>query len=351
MNLPAITREPFGTVSGQPVERYTLRAGGVEADLLTYGATLAGLRAPDRHGQLAEITLGFETLAGYLTDHPYFGSTVGRYANRIAAGRFILDGQPYTLPINNGPNHLHGGPAGFHRQIWLAEAAETAAGPSVVFRYHSPDGEAGYPGALDVQLTVTLAARAELRLEYRASAAAPTVVSLTNHTYFNLDASADVLDHTVQIAAPWFLPVDQDLIPTGELRAIAGTPLDLRAPRVLREVLRASDPQLAIANGLDHCYVLGQPKGELVAAAQVSAPNSGRVMDVLTTAPGLQLYTGNFLDGAIAGRGGRAYGKHAALCLEAQSLPDAPNQPTFPSAILRPGELYHQTTIYRLSSD
>jgi aldose 1-epimerase len=342
-----ITITPFGHVDHQPVDRYTLTNGPVSAAITNYGATLLALHCPDRYGQTADITLGFDTLAGYLGEHPYFGSTVGRVANRIARGQFVLDGRSYSLAVNNGPNHLHGGPTGFHRRVWQASATETATGPAVMLRYLSPAGEEGYPGALTVTVVYTLTPRAELQIDFSAHSDAPTPVNLTNHTYFNLAGHGDVLDHEVQILADAFVPVDATQIPTGEIRAVVGTPMDLRTPTRLRDRIGLPDAQLRIGHGFDHSWLADRPAGQRVLIARVSAPVSGRTLEVETTQPAVQLYTGNFLTG-LPGRAGQHYGKHAGLCLETQHLPDSPNQPHFPDTTLRPGLRYQHQVIYRL---
>jgi aldose 1-epimerase len=346
-----ITRAPFGqTPGGEAVELFTLRnANGLEARVTNYGATLVALLAPDRDGQLADMVLGFDSLEGYLNNQPFFGSIVGRYANRIARGRFELDGVAYSLPINNGPNHLHGGPEGFHTRVWQAVVTGEILGLS----YVSPDGEAGYPGRLTVAVTYSLSDNNELRIGYAARAAAPTVLNLTNHAYFNLAGSGagDILDHELQISADQFLPVDATQIPTGELHAVAGTAFDLRDPVAIGPAIAADDEQLRGANGgFDHCWVFGH-NGDLgVCVARVRDPRSGRLLELFTTQPGVQCYTGNFLEETpLPGKGGWVAPKYGAFCLETQHFPDAPNQPTFPTTVLRPGEQFRQTTIYRFS--
>jgi aldose 1-epimerase len=345
----SVTRHAFGvTPDGVPVELYTLASGGLEATIATYGGILVALRAPDRRGILADVTLGFDELAPYLTNEPYFGALIGRYGNRIAGGRFQLDGATYTLARNNGPNHLHGGPRGFHTVVWSAEPRAGDGAAALTLRYTSPDGEEGYPGTLAVAVTYTLAG-GELRLDYTATTDRATVVNLTNHTYFNLAGAGDILGHELRLLAGRFLPVDATLIPTGELRPVAGTPMDFTRPAPIGARLDAADEQLRRANGgYDHCWALDSGGGALALAAEVFEPASGRTLQVLTTQPGVQFYTGNFLDGRITGKGGRAYAKHAGFCLETQHFPDSPNQPAFPTTVLRPGETYRQTTIFRL---
>ncbi|HMQ33231.1 MAG TPA: aldose epimerase family protein [Chloroflexaceae bacterium] len=331
------------------VASFTLRnAGGVEAEILTFGGTLRALRAPGRDGRTADIVLGFDDLGPYLGPHPYFGSLVGRYANRIKAGRFSLGGATYSLAVNNGPNHLHGGPGGFHHVHWQAQPLEAPDGPSLTLAYSSPDGEEGYPGQLSVVVSYTLTDTNDLRIDYEARADRETVLNLTNHAYFNLAGEGTILGHELQLAASRFLPIDDSSIPLGELRPVAGTPFDFRQPAQLGPRLGTDDEQLRLVQGFDHCFVLDKGPGELAFAARLSDPESGRTMEVYTTQPGVQLYTGNYLDGSITGKGGRRYGRHSALCLETQHFPDSPNQPQFPSTVLRPGEGYRQTTVYRL---
>jgi aldose 1-epimerase len=349
----SITRDVFGTTAaGQPIDIYTLtNSSGVTAAIITYGGTLVSLRGPDRGGALADVVLGFDTLAGYEGDHPYFGALIGRYGNRIAHGRFSLDGAEYQLACNNGPNHLHGGPRGFHRAIWQAEAHPDDETPALTLTYLSRDGEEGYPGNLEATVVYSLDSLGQLRIDYTATTDKPTIVNLTNHSYFNLAGAGDVLGHQVELAAARFVPITADLIPTGELRPVIGTPMDFTAPTAVGARIGADDEQLRFAlQGYDHTWVLDHTGGELGFAARVTDPASGRVLEVQTTQPGVQFYSGNFLDGTLAGKGGQVYAKHAGLCLETQHFPDSPNQPQFPSTVLRPGEIYRQTTIYRLSA-
>ncbi len=347
----SITSERMVVGAGRtPVEVFTLTcAAGLTARIMTCGATLMSLVAPDRRGALTDVLLGFERVESYLEPHPYFGSLIGRYANRIAWGRFTLDGQVYSLPCNDGPHHLHGGPAGFHRALWRPEPADGPAGPELTLRYLSPDGEGGYPGALTVVVRYTLSDSGALRIDYEAETDRPTIVNLTSHPYFNLAGGGDVLGHELFLAADAFLPVDETLIPTGELRSVAGTPMDFTSPMPIGARLGADEAQLRQAGGgYDHCYVL-RSRGDLAAlSARLVEPLSGRALEVYTTRPGLQLYTGNALDGSLRGKGGQRYGRHAGVCLEAQHFPDAPNRPHFPSPVLRPGERYRHTTVYRL---
>lgn len=348
----SIASEPFGvTNEGTPVERYTLRGpNGFEAQIMTYGGTITALRVPDRHGALGDVVLGFPTLAGYLAGHPYFGSLIGRFGNRIAKGQFRLGGRGYQLAQNNGPNHLHGGLRGFDKVVWQAELGGTPEQPSLSLHYRSPDGEEGYPGNLEVRVVYALGAEQSLRIDYEASSDQETVLNLTNHSYFNLAGAGDILGHELLLRASHVLPTDATQIPTGELRAVQGTPMDFLTPRAVGAQISADDEQLRYANGgYDHTWVLDRTGAGLELAAQLSEPISGRVLEVLTTQPGVQFYSGNFLDGSLRGKGNQAYGKHAALCLETQHFPDSPNQPTFPSTLLRPGERYQHTTCYRFS--
>lgn len=347
----SINQTAFGTTpDGSVIDRYTLvNASGREVDILTYGATLMALRVPDRNGVVADVLLGFDTLEGYGGPHPYFGALIGRYANRIAGGQFTLDGQTYTLARNNGPNHLHGGPNGFHRVVWQAQPRETDAGPAVELRYLSRDGEEGYPGNLSVTVVYTLTDRDELRLDYTATTDHATVLNLTNHAYFNLAGSGDILGHTLELPGTHFVPTDATNIPLGALAPVAGTPMDFTTPTLIGSRIDADDEQIRCGLGYDHTWVLDTPADQLSFAARVFEPTSGRVMEVFTSEPGVQFYSGNQLDGSVIGKGGQAYVQRAGLCLETQHFPDSPNQPQFPSTVLNPGATYQQTTIYRFS--
>jgi aldose 1-epimerase len=345
-----ISRHAAGHAGEATVERYTLsNARGLEADILTYGGALAALRAPDRSGALGDVVLGFDTLEPYLGDQPYLGALIGRYGNRIARGRFELNGKTYSLACNNGPNHLHGGPAGFHRKVWAARERASADGAALELAYLSRDGEEGYPGNLAVTVVYTLTDRDELRIDYAATTDRDTVLNLTNHTYFNLSGGSNILDHELELAASRFLPIDDTLIPLGELRPVRGTPMDFTARTPIGVRIDADDEQIRRGLGYDHTWVLDKAAGELGLAARVYAPSTGRAMEVFTTQPGVQFYSGNFLDGSLVGRGGRRYARRSGLCLETQHFPDSPNQPQFPSTVLRPGETYRQTTIYRFA--
>jgi aldose 1-epimerase len=350
----AVQEAPFGqTKEGQAVEIYTLtNRNGLTAKVMTYGATLTELIVPDRSGKPGNIVLGFDRLEPYLAGVPYFGSTIGRVGNRIAKGTFRLNGKTYKLATNNGPNHLHGGLKGFDKVVWKAEVA--AAGATVRFSYHSPDGEEGYPGNLDVAVAYTLTDANELHLDYTATTDKATPVNLTNHSYFNLagEGSGGILDHVLAIYADQLTPVDDTLIPTGKLAAVKGTVFDFTTPTAIGA--RIAKVPIAPPVGYDHNYVL-RPRGNmagsgLTLAARVTEPTSGRVMEVRTTEPGIQFYSGNFLDGTIKNRKGVPYEKHAAFCLETQHYPDSVNHPNFPSTILEPGRTYRTTTVYAFSA-
>jgi aldose 1-epimerase len=342
---PGVTRSPFGKVSEQAVELFTLRnASGVEVRATNYGGIITSIRVPDRSGRFGDVVLGFDSLEPYLKGHPFFGAIVGRYGNRIAKGRFALDGKTYSLAANNGPNHLHGGVKGFDKHVWQAQAS---GGNALVLTRRSPDGEEGYPGNLDVRITYTLTDRNELRVDYHATTDKPTPVNLTQHTYFNLAGQGDILGHEMTIEADRYTPVDSDLIPTGELASVAGTPFDFRKPTAIGARIESSNPQIANGRGYDHNWVLNRSGSGLQPAAHVSDPVSGRTLDVLTTEPGVQFYTGNFLDGTLTGKGGTVYRRRTGFCLETQHFPDSPNQPAFPSTILEPGREYRTQTVFR----
>jgi aldose 1-epimerase len=343
-----ISHHVFGhTNDGIAIERYVLTTGhGLEAAIMTYGGVLISLRVPDRDGRLGDVVLGFDTLAPYLGEHPFFGSVIGRYGNRIAGGQFTLNGITYHLARNDGPNHLHGGSHGFHRAIWQAQERPSADGPSLALTYLSRDGEEGYPGNLTVTVTYTLTEQDALRIDYTATTDRDTIVNLTHHAYFNL-AGGNILIHELQLDASYFLPIDETLIPLGELRPVQGTPMDFTTATPIGARIAAADEQLRCGQGYDHTWVLDKPAGMLGHAAQVYEPSSGRVLELSTTTPGIQFYSGNQLDGSLAGKGGQIYSKHSGLCLETQHFPDSPNQPRFPSTVLRPGETYRQATIYQ----
>jgi aldose 1-epimerase len=352
---------PFGiTADADPVGLITLRStSGLELDVTTYGGIVTRLLAPDRNGQLADVVLGHDTLEPYLAGTPYFGAIVGRYGNRIAGGRFALDGMEYTLAVNDGMHHLHGGERGFDKVVWDAEpCSKGVAGGSeaeVVLTFVSPDGDEGYPGALSVRVTYALTSDAALLIDYEARTDAPTVVNLTHHGYWNLagHGTGDVLEHELSIAASRFTPVDETLIPTGELRPVESTPLDFRSPAAVGTRIDADDEQLRFGGGYDHNFVLDGWKGDgaLSPAAVLRDPASGRTMEVLTTEPGLQFFSGNLPGWRAVGKGGAVYGHRTGLCLETQHFPDSPNQTEFPSTVLRPGQTYRSTTVYRFSAE
>jgi aldose 1-epimerase len=332
------------------VDIFTLRnANGVEARICNYGGIVVSLKVPDRHGHFGDVVLGFDRLDDYLKEHPYFGALVGRYANRIAHGRFTLEGKQYTLAVNNGPNALHGGIKGFDKVVWEPKVLSTPAGPALELRYVSKDGEEGYPGNLAVTARYTLTEDNALRLDCTAMTDKDTVVNLTQHSYFNLAGTGDVLNHEVQIAAETFTPVDASLIPTGELRPVAGTPLDFRAPAKIGARINQDDEQLKFGKGYDHNFVIAKPKGNLAVIARVTEPTTGRVLEALSTEPGLQFYTGNMLNGKLTGKGGWVYQPRNGFCLEPGHYPNSPNEPAFPSVVLKPGQTYQNTIIYRFS--
>lgn len=370
---PAVTHAPTGvTVGGRQIDEYTLtNSHGMEVHAITYGGIIRVLKVPDRSGHIGDVVLGFDSPKGYLSDPPppYFGAIIGRYGNRIANGRFTLDGHTYTLAKNNGPNSLHGGNRGFDKVVWNAAGRQTAAGASVIFTRTSPDGEEGYPGNLQVRVSYTLTNDNELIVDYHATTDKATPVNLTQHSYFNLagEGSGDILSHELMINADRYTPVDDTLIPTGQLAPVGGTPFDFRKPTPIGARINADDPQIKKGPGYDHNWVLkrGAGAGErsverggrgaggganLVLAARLTDPRSGRTLEIRTTEPGLQFYSGNFLDGTITGKGGHVYGKRSALCLETQHFPDSPNHAGFPSTILRPGETYETRTVFRFSA-
>ena len=362
---PRIERARFGTLpDGRPVDVVILRnRRGITIRAMTWGGIILSLSTPDRTGSFADVVLGFDTLDGYLGDSPYFGAIVGRCGNRIARGGFTVDGVEHRLATNNGPNHLHGGVRGFDKVLWTARTVEREDAASVAFSYVSADGEEGYPGRLDTTVTYCLDDRDELVVDYDATTTAPTVVNLTQHSYFNLGRmGSDVLAHELTIDADAFVAVDSTLIPTGELVPVKGTPFDFRVPTAIGARIDADDAQLRLAGGYDHTFVLdpgagasrGGGDGTAAAprrAAFVREPSSGRTLEVATTEPGVQLYTGNFLDGTIRGKGGVVYPHRGGFCLETQHFPDSPNQPRFPSVVLRPGERYRSRTVFRFGVD
>lgn len=353
---PAASRKmehkPFGqTAEGEKVDLYTLtNPNGMEAAISTYGGIVVSLKTPDRSGKLGDVVLGFDDLKGYLGTSPYFGALVGRYGNRIAKGKFSLDGVEYTLAKNNGENSLHGGLRGFDKRVWTAKEVSPE---SLELSYFSKDGEEGYPGNLSATVTYTLTDSNELKIDYSATTDKDTVLNLTNHSYFNLagEGEGDILGEMVMINADRFTPTDSGLIPTGELRSVEGTPFDFRKPHAIGERINSTDEQIVMAKGYDQNFVLNRAGNGLELAARVTDPKTGRVMEVLTTQPGLQFYSSNFLDGTIHGKGGKVYGPRAAFCMETQHFPDSPNHPSFPSTELKPGERYQTTTMYRFLTD
>jgi aldose 1-epimerase len=346
-----IGKKYFGsTKEGTPVDLFTLRnSKGVEATICNYGGLVTSLKVPDRNGQMADVVLGYDNLEGYLKETPYFGALIGRYGNRIAKGKFTLDKKQYTLATNNGPNALHGGIKGFDKVVWEATWYQAAMGPALELHYLSKDGEEGYPGNLSVTAIYTLTEDNALRLDYTATTDKATVLNLTQHSYFNLAGKGDVLSHEVRMPATRFTPVDETLIPTGELRPVKGTPFDFTARTAIGARINQPDQQLKFGNGYDHNWVFNKRIGDLSLLAEVYEPNTGRVLEVFSTEPGLQFYTGNFLNGTITGKGGQVYNFRNGFCMEPQHYPDTPNKPKFPSVVLKPGKVYKNTIIYRFS--
>ena len=353
-NAQKISKESFGkTADGESVDLYTLtNRNGMQAKITNYGGIVTTLTAPDRNNKYVDVVLGFNDLDSYLKGHPYFGALIGRYGNRIAKGRFTLNGVEYKLAVNNGENHLHGGIKGFDKVVWTAKPMETKTGASLSLSYLSKDGEEGYPGNLRVNVVYTLTNNNELRIDYSANTDKDTVTNLTHHSYFNRagEGSGDILSHILTLNANQFTPTDQGSIPTGELRAVQGTPFDFLKPTKIGERIDGTDQQLVFGSGYDHNWVLNGRAGVLRQAATVYEPTSGRVMQVWTTEPGIQFYTANFLDGTLTGKSGKIYQKRNALCLETQHYPDSPNKPKFPTTTLRKGATYKSTTIYRFSA-
>lgn len=349
-----MTKEPFGKVpEGESVDRYTLEnQNGVKVGIITYGGIIQSLHVPDKNGEIEDITLGFATLEGYLEGHPYFGALVGRYGNRIEKGTFKLDGETYKLAINNGPNALHGGLKGFDKQVWKAEEIVQNRIPALKLQYTSDDGEEGYPGTLHCTVIYTLNNENALTIDYFAETDKATPLNLTNHAYFNLagQGEGEITDHLLMLNADRFTPVDDTLIPTGELRPVKGTPMDFTDPKRIGQDINAESEQIERGGGFDHNFVLNKDDYSLTLGGWAYEPQSGRAMEFYTTQPGVQFYTGNFLDGTLTGKGGKVYKKRYGFCLETQHFPNSPNQPEFPSTILRPGEMYHHTTIYNFSA-
>jgi aldose 1-epimerase len=340
-------------VDGQGVKLYTLtNRRGIEAKITNYGATVVSLKAPDRAGRFADVLLGYDTLEDYRRSTFYVGPVIGRYANRIAKGRFTLNGREYKLAVNNGENSLHGGLKGFDKVVWKARPFATRDGAAIELTHLSKDGEEGYPGNLSVKVVYTLTERNELRIDYSATTDRDTIVNLTNHAYFNLagQGNGDILKHNLVINADRFIPADANSIPTGELRSVAGTPFDFRRATAIGARIEQDDEQLKFGRGYDHTFVINGRAGTLRRAATASEPVSGRMMEVWTTEPGMQLYTGNYLESTMVGKGGKAYGQRFGFCLETQHFPDSPNKPDFPTTVLRRGGRFNSTTIYKFSA-
>lgn len=346
-----ITRKDFGkTPDGQSVELFTLTNGmGMEVKITNYGGIVVSLTAPDRNRKFADVVLGFNDLDSYLKGHPYFGTIIGRYGNRIAKGRFSLNGTEYKLAVNNGPNHLHGGIKGFDKVVWTANPTSTRNDASLSLTYLSKDGEEGYPGNLEAKVVYMLTNNNELRIDYSATTDKDTVINLTHHSYFNLagEGNGDILSHELRLHAGHYLPTDATSIPTGEIRSVGHSPFDFMAAKAVGERINQNDQQLQFGSGYDHNWVISNNRpGRLTLAAEVYEPTSGRLMQVRTTEPGIQFYTGNFLDGTLTGKSGKPYPRRSGFCLETQHYPDSPNQPNFPTTTLRKGATYTSTTIY-----
>jgi aldose 1-epimerase len=346
-----VISQPFGKMpDGTPVEIFTLSDGAFEARVATYGGVVVSIKTPDRSGKAEDVVWGFDNVDGYVANfngpsNAFFGAIIGRYANRIAHATFTLDSTKYSLPVNNGENSLHGGPHGFNNVVWKAKPVSNG----VELTYVSKDGDAGYPGNLTARVRYTLT-KGDLRIEYWATTDKDTVVNLTNHSYFNLAGAGDILRHQLTLRASRFTPVDAGLIPTGELKSVEGTPFDFRKPTAIGARISSDDEQLRRGRGYDHNWVLDSGGGKLSEAAELYDASSGRVLKVLTDQPGIQFYSGNFLDGSVAGKGGRRYELRSALCLETQHFPDSPNHPDFPTTELKPGQQYHTVTVYRFSA-
>jgi aldose 1-epimerase len=348
-------REPFGkTEDGQQVDLYTLtNKSGMEAAITNFGGIVVSLKTPDRNGKLDDVVLGYGQLDGYLTNKAFFGALIGRYANRIAHGKFTLDGVSYSTPKNDGDNTLHGGTQGFNKRVWTVKDVSGAHGQALELTYLSKDGEEGFPGKLSAKVVYTLSDQNELRIDYSATTDKDTVVNLTNHSYFNLagQGNGDILGHELMIRADRFTPVDATLIPTGELKPVKGTPFDFTKSTAIGARINQDDEQLKVGKGYDHNWVLNSGgKGAVSLAAEAYEPKTGRVLQILTDQPGIQFYSGNFLDGTIQGKGGKVYNLRNGFCLETQHYPDSPNQPAFPSAVLKPGQHYKTTTIFKFLS-
>ncbi len=344
----------FGKLpDGRDVHQYTLtNSAGMAVQIIDYGATITALRVPDRNGKLDDVVLGYDSVQGYIDGTAYFGAVVGRYGNRIAKGKFQLDGKEYQLTINDGENHLHGGKIGFNKVLWNAAPVAGSAEPALQLEYISRDGEEGYPGTVDLKVRYTLTDRNELRIDYEGTTDRPTILNPTQHSYFNLSGSFTntILAHQLTIEADSITPVDKGLIPTGQIVSVANSPLDFRAPMPIGARINDANEQLSFGKGYDHNWVLRSGGGKIAKAAELYEPASGRLMTIFTDQPGLQFYSGNFLDGSAKGKGGISYQHRTGLCLETQAFPDTPNEPQFPSATLRPGQVYRHTTIYQFST-
>ena len=349
-----ISKSLYGKLSdGREVFEYTLtNSSGCRMKIITYGATVTSLVVPDRKGKFEDVVLGYDSLEGYVAGASYFGAIVGRYGNRIGKGRFSLDGKNYQVSINDGENHLHGGKIGFNKVVWDAKEVPDSAGPAVELKYVSHDGEEGYPGTVTLTVRYTLTDDNAMRIHYEGTTDAPTIFNPTHHSYFNLSGSPTntILNHQLMIAADSTTPIRSGLIPTGAIVSVANTPMDFRTLTLIGAHIGDKDEQLSLARGYDHNWVLRDYNKQVRKVAEVVEPTTGRVMTLLTDQPGLQFYTGNFLDGSAKGKNGIAYQFRTGFCLEAQCYPDSPNNPSFPSSVLRPGEVYHQTTIYQFST-
>lgn len=345
-----LSEQPFGsTPDGDNVNLYTFsNDSGLEVSITNYGGAITSIKVPDRYGQIADVVLGYETLGEYVKHPRFLGALIGRFANRIALGRFSLNGVDYQLAQNNGANHLHGG-RGFHKVVWDASTETTNDELVLHLSYLSVDGEDNYPGNLTVTVDYRVNNKNELRIAYRATTDKDTIVNLTNHSYFNLAGTGDILNHELQITADNFTPVSAELIPTGEIRSVGGTPMDFRTSTRIGARINESFDQLGFTGGYDHNFVLNGPRGQLKPAARLHDPASGRTMEVETTQPGMQFYSGNFLDGSLSGKGGTTYEKYAGLCLETQHFPDSPNHANFPTTVLRVGEVLDEVTVFRFS--
>lgn len=346
-SAPTITSAPFDKLpDGTQIDKYTLEAkSGEKIEIITYGGIITSWMVPDKNGNLGDVVLGHDSMEGYLLPSPYFGALIGRYGNRIAKGKFTLDGETYELATNNDANHLHGGNVGFDKVVWAASEIKNENSTGLLLKYTSPDGEEGYPGTLNTEVTYMMDEDGSLEISYSATTDKKTIVNLTNHSYFNLgEDKSSILNHELTLYADRFLPVDKTLIPTGELRSVSGTPFDFTSSKQIGKEINEENQQLEFGGGYDHCWVLTESAEKMQKAAELYEPQSGRLLQVYTTEPAIQFYSGNFLDGSITGKGGQVYPYRSGLCLETQHYPDSPNQPDFPSVVLNPGETYSTTT-------